>query len=54
LETFNSTSSTSAVILPMYERGVTYVMDPRLKQLKRRVIGPDPDLSRAYIDAGGQ
>lgn len=43
-----------AVILPMYERGVTYVVDPRLKQLKRRVIGPDPDLSRAYIDAGGQ
>jgi oligopeptide transport system substrate-binding protein len=44
----------NAVILPMYERGVTYVVDPRLKQLKRRVIGPDPDLSRAYIDAGGQ
>lgn len=44
----------NAVILPMYERGVTYVMDPRLKQLKRRVIGPDPDLSRAYIDAGGE
>ena len=44
----------NAVILPMYERGVTYVVDPRLKQLKRRVIGPDPDLSRAYIDAGGE
>ena len=44
----------NAVILPMYERGVTYVVDPRLRQLKRRVIGPDPDLSRAYIDAGGQ
>ena len=43
-----------AVVLPMYERGVTYVVDPRVKQLKRRVIGPDPDLSRAYIDVSGE
>ena len=42
----------NAVLLPMYERGVTYVVDPRVKQIKRRVIGPDPDLSRAYIDTG--
>jgi hypothetical protein len=38
----------------MYERGVTYVVDPRVKQLKRRVIGPDPDVSRAYIDTSGE
>jgi oligopeptide transport system substrate-binding protein len=43
-----------AVLLPMFERGVTYVVDPRVKQLKRRVIGPDPDLSRVYIDAHGE
>jgi oligopeptide transport system substrate-binding protein len=43
-----------AVLLPMYERGVTYVVDPRVKQLKRRVIGPDPDVSRAYIDTSGE
>lgn len=42
----------NAVILPMYERGVTYVVDAKLKQLKRRVIGPDPDFSRAYIETG--
>lgn len=41
----------NAVLLPMYERGITYVADPRVKQLKRRVIGPDPDFSRAFIDA---
>jgi hypothetical protein len=43
-----------AVVLPMYERGVTYVVDPSIKQLKRRVIGPDPDVSRAYIDISGE
>ncbi len=43
-----------AVVLPLYERGVTYVVDPRVKQLKRRVIGPDPDVSRAYIDTSGE
>jgi len=44
----------NAVLLPMYERGVTYVVDPRIRQLKRRVIGPDPDVSRAYIDSSGE
>ena len=38
-----------AVILPMYERGITYVVNPRLVDIKRRVIGPDPDLTRARI-----
>ena len=39
------------VLLPMYERGVTYVADPRLKDMKLRVIGPEYDLRFAYIDA---
>ncbi len=43
-----------AVLLPMFERGVTYVVDPRVQQLKRRVIGPDPDLTRVYIEADGK
>jgi len=37
------------VILPMYERGVTYVVNPDLKGMKRRVIGPDVDFTNAYI-----
>ncbi len=39
------------VVLPMYERGVNYVVHPRLKGIKRRVIGPSTDLTRAYIAA---
>ena len=38
------------VILPMYERGVTYVVHPRLKGMKRRVIGPQVDFTNAYIE----
>jgi oligopeptide transport system substrate-binding protein len=37
------------VILPEYERGYVYVTDPRLKGLIRRVAGPDPDFSQAWI-----
>ncbi len=37
------------VILPMYERGVTYVVHPELAQVKRRVIGPEVDFTEAYI-----
>jgi hypothetical protein len=33
----------------MYERGVTYVVNPDLKGMKRRVIGPDVDFTNAYI-----
>lgn len=39
-----------AVILPMYERGLSFVVDPRLKGFHRRVVGPDTDYSFAYID----
>ena len=38
-----------AVILPMYERGVTYVVHPELKGVKRRVIGAEVDFTNAYI-----
>ena len=37
------------VMLPMYERGVTYVVHPQLKGMKRRVIGTDTDFTNAYI-----
>jgi len=37
------------VLLPMYERGVTYVLHPQLKNVKRRVIGPSVDFINAYI-----
>jgi oligopeptide transport system substrate-binding protein len=40
------------VIIPMYERGVVYVQDPRLKGVVRRVLPPDPDYTHAYIDGG--
>ena len=40
-----------AAILPMYEREVTYVVHPRVKNVKRRVIGPDTDFTYAYIAA---
>ena len=38
-----------AVIIPNYERGRIYVLDPRVKGLVRRIIGSDPDFSRAYL-----
>ncbi len=40
-----------AVILPMYERGVTYVVHPHLHNVKRRVIGAEVDFTRSYIDS---
>ncbi|MEM9621637.1 MAG: peptide ABC transporter substrate-binding protein [Pseudomonadota bacterium] len=40
------------VILPMYERGVTYVVHPDLHNVKRRVIGAAVDYTSAYIDRG--
>lgn len=38
------------VILPMYERGFSFVVDPRLKGFKRRSVGPEVDYNYAYID----
>ena len=40
------------VIIPMYERGWSYVVDPRLKGFKRRSIGPEVDYNYAYIESG--
>ena len=39
------------VIVPMYERGVSFVVDPRLKGFKRRSVGPQVDYNYAYIDS---
>lgn len=39
-----------AVILPNYERGITYVTDPRMKGMVRRAVGPDPDFTNAWIE----
>jgi oligopeptide transport system substrate-binding protein len=38
-----------AVILPSYERGVTYVTNPGMKGMVRRAVGPDPDFTNAWI-----
>lgn len=42
-----------AVVFPLYERGWSFVVDPRLKGFKRRVIGPEVDYRFAYIDTEG-
>jgi len=41
-----------AVVLPNYERGQMYLVDPRLKGVIRRAIGTDPDFKHAYIERG--
>jgi oligopeptide transport system substrate-binding protein len=38
-----------AVILPQYEQGVIYLLHPKLRGVVRRVIGTDPDFTRARI-----
>ena len=38
-----------AVILTQYEQGVIYLMHPKLKGVVRRVIGADPDYTRARV-----
>jgi oligopeptide transport system substrate-binding protein len=38
-----------AVIFPLYERGVLYVQDPRLKGVGRRAVGGAPDYTTAYL-----
>ena len=43
------------VIIPNYERGSMFVQDARLRDVRRRAIGPEPDFSGAYlVDGGGQ
>lgn len=39
-----------AIVITTYERGQSYVQNPRLKGVVRRSIGIDPDFSNAYID----
>jgi oligopeptide transport system substrate-binding protein len=39
----------NVVVIPNYERGVTYVTNPRMKGMVRRAVGPDPDFTNAYI-----
>lgn len=39
-----------AVILFNYERGASYVTHPQLKGIVRRVIGTDPDYTRAWVE----
>jgi oligopeptide transport system substrate-binding protein len=38
-----------AVILPSYERGRVFVLDPRLKGVVNRAVGTDPDFTNAYL-----
>lgn len=37
------------VILPEYERGVVYVLNPHVEGMVRRAVGPDPDFTNARI-----
>ena len=39
-------------ILMNYERGSLYVLHPQLKGVTRRIVGADPDYTRAYIETG--
>ncbi len=38
-----------AVFLPNYERSLIYVQHPQLRGVVRRVVGPDPDFTRAWL-----
>ncbi|MBL4680486.1 MAG: peptide ABC transporter substrate-binding protein [Pseudomonadales bacterium] len=38
-----------AAILPQYEQGVIYLMNPKLKGVVRRVVGADPDYTYARV-----
>lgn len=40
------------VIIPEYERGMVYVVDPRIEGLVRRAVGPDPDFTNVRIVEG--
>ncbi|MCH7672906.1 MAG: peptide ABC transporter substrate-binding protein [Proteobacteria bacterium] len=41
------------IVIPMYERGWSFVVDPRLKGFRRRAIGPEVDYNFAYLDLSG-
>jgi oligopeptide transport system substrate-binding protein len=38
-----------AVILPMYEQGVIYLMNSKVRGVVRRVVGPDPDYTYSRV-----
>jgi oligopeptide transport system substrate-binding protein len=38
-----------AAILPQYEQGVIYLVQPKLRGMVRRVVGPDPDYTYARV-----
>ncbi|HIG44257.1 MAG TPA: peptide ABC transporter substrate-binding protein [Gammaproteobacteria bacterium] len=38
-----------AVVLPQYEQGVIYLMHPKIRGVVRRVVGPDPDYTKARV-----
>jgi oligopeptide transport system substrate-binding protein len=38
-----------AIILPMYEQGVIYLQHPKIKGMRRTVVGSDPDFTYARI-----
>jgi len=42
------------VVLPMYERGWSFVVDPRLNGLIRRTVGPEVDYTYASINPQAQ
>jgi len=42
------------VLIPMYERGNSFVVDTRLRNFRRRIVGPEVDYKFAYIDASAQ
>ena len=42
------------VVLPMYERGWSFVVDPRLDGLIRRTVGPEVDYTYASINPQAQ
>lgn len=39
-----------ATLLPMYERGWSFVVNPQVKGLRRRSVGPEVDYNYVYID----
>jgi hypothetical protein len=38
----------------MYERGFSFVVDPRLKDFRRRSVGPEVDYNYAYIEQSSE
>ena len=41
------------VMIPNYERGQMFIQDPRLRGVRRRAIGAEPDFTGAYLVPAG-